>query len=503
MTFPFPELPKPSVDQPPFAWFQDSASSSQRLADHFLKLKKPTDVTSETLELLNISFDQECDFEKLVPYASKSGQPYLPPKSWLEGPNDTEPGANPAQPILLSNGRKAPDSKDFYIRAKEILHKNEDAFIALSRKPSPGQVPPRLAHFRKFWEGLDNLAYYWDNSLDDYQPPKEEDSSSSTGGQNETSQHPDPPILAMEGPETQAAPCKKQKTDTVGNGSAGSFGSLGFGADIIPPPPMSIASSEALSARTAPPKLPWAMNTQAEAEKPVDLSKGSYSGYRIGNGAEMPDQYRLECVRGFLEPIAWAFAITFVPHRRPPVLCLENVRFPIRMNSVGWRSPSDRLAARRGGLEGPVIGIQCRPEVFGLTGNIQAESILDTVRELGGMLLLAQERAREGRTEKRGGEGKWWTTTPRWGGGPGGEVGEAAGASDAPSQETKQKETDKVPERLKAPGSKRRPSPAEAWKVLRPGGPLWDPRIIYEAIGKEKDSEWDEVSGCFSCGNMY
>jgi hypothetical protein len=157
------------------------------------------------------------------------------------------------------------------------------------------------------------------------------------------------------------------------------------------------------------------------------------------------------------------------------------------------------MKARQGWMEGPVLGVQCRPDTnFGAGGNLEAESVLDVVRELGGMLLLAQERAREGKSEVRAGEGKWWTTALRWGGGPGGEVGEATGASDDVEQASSTpppKPEVKVPGRPRM-GSKdrRRPSPAEIWKMLRVGNPLWDPKIVYEAIGKESGAEWDEVS---------
>jgi hypothetical protein len=210
----------------------------------------------------------------------------------------------------------------------------------------------------------------------------------------------------------------------------------------------------------------------------------------------MPDQYRIDCVRAFLEPIAWAFGVTLSQHRRPPVLKLENVRFPVRMSSVAWRGPQDRTKARQGWMEGPVLGMQCRADVnFGAAGQLDAESVLDTVRELGGLLLLAQERAREGKTERRGGEGKWWTINPRWGGGPGGEVGDAQGAGDAPVKEAITPQDEKAMQR-NPDGSKsrRRPTPAEVWKILRPGHPSWDPKIVYEAIGKDRTSEWDDVS---------
>lgn len=516
MTFPTPDLPKASIDQPPSAW----AESTLKIPKHFLSLRKPSDVGLETLELLNVSFEPECDFDTLVPYAHATGAPYLPPNTWLEPPDSERPAIpdiNSDPPLLLSNGRRVPDRNDFWQRAKELLHNNEDAFAALSRRPKPDQVPPRLAHFRKFWEGLDNWAYYWDNSLDEYLPPKDD---SADGEKDEVLENvtTDAEVKL----KTGLGPIKKQKMDSMSlNGTAElPFPAMDFGAD-----PLALfgfggsfeeallsgsleaslsggshrtISTDTLPARPSAAKVPWAANMPSVAEKPVDLSKGSYRGYRIGNGADMPDQYRLECVRGFLEAISWAFGVTLSPHRRPPVLCIGNVRFPVRMNTVGWKSPKDRMAARRGILEGPVLGVQCRPDVFGLSDNIQAKSLLDVARELGGMLLIAQERAREGKTEKRAGQGKWWTSKPRWGGGPGGETAEAVDTvpTSASTSDTSVEKAAKVTQKLSArqkPGMRRRPNMSEHWKILRPSATLWDPKVMYEATGKERGSDWDEV----------
>lgn len=136
------------------------------------------------------------------------------------------------------------------------------------------------------------------------------------------------------------------------------------------------------------------------------------------------------------------------------------------------------------------MGVQTRPETsFRLpeeqVGKGRGEA-LDLLREVAALLLLAQERAREGKSEKKPGEGKWYTSTPRWGGGPGGEVGNAAGNSD---EETSKKE-DKKFGRTKS----RRTSAAEAYKTLHPGMGTWDPKTTYLAIGKREESEVDDVS---------
>ncbi|KAF2477803.1 uncharacterized protein BDR25DRAFT_250046 [Lindgomyces ingoldianus] len=500
VTFPCLTPPKPLSTKLPSAW------TTPGIPAHFLTLKKPSDVSCDTLALLNISFRPQCDFETLLLSVSKDGEPYVPPKSWLDPPGLGELEASSASqlsPALLSNGRRVPDRKEFYMRVKELSFNNEDAFANLTRKANPGQAPLRLAHFRRFWEGLDNMAYYWDSSLDEYFPPSRENATTEVDTlQNQASGN-DHDHEQMQKDRAEAEckdtsleePRKKAKTGAESNETITlPINSLGV-TSTRPAPPSSISSSKALPARIAPPKLPWVVDSGSLTQKPIDLSRGTYRGYRIGNGAEMPDQYRLECVRSFLEPIAWAFGVTFIPHRRPPVLCLEHVRFPVRMNTVAWRGPADRTKARQGWMEGPVIGVQCRPDTnFGSNGNLEAESVLDAARELGGMLLLAQERAREGKTEKKAGEGKWWTTTPRWGGGPGGEVGEATGTSDALSQEATPKAEEKAPNRARF-GSKdrRRPSPADTWKALKPGNPLWDPKIVYEAIGRDPSDECDEV----------
>jgi hypothetical protein len=486
------------------------AERTSGISKHFLSLKKPSDVTEKTLAHLNVTFEPECDFETLFSSLSNSAQSHLPPKSWLQSPNQEQPPAPETEAPFLSNGRKAPTQAEFFARARELFFNNNDAFSTLTRKGHEGQAPLRLAHFRKFWEGLDNMAYYWDNSLDEYRqadpkaagnsfettPSVEIDASTKaeeTKGETKTDW-----IAKMGsslGSPSEEEPRKKAKTEAVSDRTmATPIHSNGFGGGFIAAQTTAINPSRVLPARIAPHKTPWATSTEAR-QKPTDMSQGSYRGYRIGNGAEMPDQYRIDCVRAFLEPIAWAFGVTFLQHRRPPVLTMENVRFPVRMTSVSWRGPQDRVKARQGWMEGPVLGIQCRPDVnFGSTGNLDAESYLDAVRELGGLLLLAQERHREGKIEKQAGLGKWWTTKERWGGGPGGEA-ENSENSTNPEPKAQEKLAGRNPDGSKM---RRRPTPAQVWKILRPGNPLWDPKVVYEAIGRDKSIEWDDVGFCIT-----
>ncbi|KAG9190163.1 hypothetical protein G6011_08251 [Alternaria panax] len=508
--FPFLEPPEPSINTLPASWTQPGA----KISGHFLRLKKPTDVSEDTLALLNVTFQPPCDLETLLSSLSNNAESFLPPSSWVNLPEEQEPVPHPeSTATLLSNGRQLPDQREFYVRARELLFKNTDAFSTLTRKSSGSQTPLRLAHFRKFWEGLDNLAYYWDTSLDEYLPPVQaasDDSGETTVSDSlqeptnaesrETKRETDSDRAPTARPGSRAPedeePRKKAKVEDAGSKtrSAEAHGAKSSNEASVSATVPSNSPNNVLPARAAPPKTPWAANMESES-KTIDLSNESYRGYRIGNGVEMPDQYRIDCVRSFLEPIAWAFGVTLSPHRRPPVLTIEHIRFPVRMSSVAWQAPQDRAKARHGYMEGPVLGVQCRADTgFGLTGNLKKQSTLDAVRELGGLLLLAQERAREGKSERRGGEGRWWTAKERWGGGPGGEVGETIGTTEIISKDAASKPEGKPTERNRD-GSKarRRPSPAEIWKTLRPGNPLWDPKVTYKAIGKDKSVECDDV----------
>ncbi|KAH6644044.1 hypothetical protein C7974DRAFT_13128 [Boeremia exigua] len=507
-TFPALDPPIPSTESPPASW---SRANVTGITKQLLGLRKPSDVTKETLAQLNVTFQPECDFETLLSSLPHDATVHMPPAMWLNAPDQQEPSTGEPVVTLLSNGRRVPDRKEFYVRARELLFNNDDAFSTLTRKATGGQAPLRLAHFRKFWEGLDNMAYYWDNSLDEYRTPDpetdstaaEKDSLSNENNRSndqETHAETKPDWIAKMGSgfgsPTEGEPRKKAKTEAVCDqtldqpvNANGFGGSTGTAAQTV-----SIAPSRVLPARIAPSRFRNTINTEPQG-KPVDMSQGSYRGYRIGNGSEMPDQYRIECVRAFVEPIAWAFGVTLSQHRRPPVLVLQHVRFPIRMSSVAWRGPQDRMKARQGWMEGPVLGIQCRPDVsFGASGNLDAESNLDAIRELGGLLLLAQERVREGTVERVAGDGKWWATKERWGGGPGGEVEDGVASSEANGTETTPSAQEKSLQR-NADGSRprRRPTPVQVWKIVKPGNPLWDPKVIYEAIGKESDAEWDDV----------
>lgn len=118
------------------------------------------------------------------------------------------------------------------------------------------------------------------------------------------------------------------------------------------------------------------------------------------------------------------------------------------------------------------------------------------------MLLTAQERARQGEAEVRPGEGKWWTTVPRWGGAPNDSVSdnekETHGEDKLPSESGYARKRSKYEHPFLAsrrPSSARKMSNSDRWKIIQPGPGLWDKRMRYIQIGKPLDSAFDDVSG--------
>ena len=157
-----------------------------------------------------------------------------------------------------------------------------------------------------------------------------------------------------------------------------------------------------------------------------------YKGFRVSTGAKMPEGYRVDAARAFLGVISELFGCKMANPKRVPLLELRRLQIPVTQTAIIWRLPGDKAYLKQGYLEGPVLGLQCRAETAFVKDHHAA--IVDVAREIAGLLLLAQERAREGKTQHIPGEGKWYTTKPRWGGGPGGEFGEAEGNKDVKLQ---------------------------------------------------------------------
>lgn len=371
---------------------------------------------------------------------------------------------------------------------EELRTENGAAYREVLRLPVPKfGHRAKLGHARRFWTGLEQMSQYWDTSLDEY----------------------------YEVPDL-----KTQPASTVP------------GTDVRLPPPK---------------------NGDTEMEdacKSTQTMKRVYKGRRIGTGRDMPEEYRDEMLKGLMEAIAWAFNCQVTTPSQQPKVAIGKVLIPVKQTWVVGRGPRDRLEAKKGMLEGPVMGVFSRGQTgYGAEAHkdlMQAE-VCDLLREVGTMIGLAQERAREGKVEKKGGDGMWYTSVHRWGGGPGGPMGwedetqestvkgkakkhSGAGAAAhrkrplshadlakmmeeldeadlVPShirrkaeEGTKEKEKEREKGKDGSPrpisgsrnksgtgaGAKKWTAMGEKWKTIKPGPSGWDPRMKYMRIGRSR-----------------
>jgi hypothetical protein len=402
----------------------------------------------------------------------------LPPLPWEEEPEikSAEEGEDQARP-LMSNGLPYPPKDRFETLRTELSFDQDNSFREVARlPPREGRSRVRLTQSRKFWTGLERMAQYWDTSIDNYfERPVSPDP---------TPQQTPPAEREAQGDEMQTDVPFVDTTQTYSTDDK---------MDV----------DREAGAKIPHPTVPM------------------YTGRRIGAGIEMPDDIRDETIRSFIEMAAWPFGCQVTVPTLPPRLTVGNLLFPVRQSFQVARSPRDRQIARQGILEGPLFIAQCRPETtFRVTGDEPGSGIgevCDLFREVGGMLLAAQERAREGAAELRPGEGKWWTTKPRFGGAPNDGIlddlvknsgipipesmlGDGESASSAPEAETARKrhkfehsQGSYATSLARRPSAMRKLSSSEKWKILQPGPSLWDKRMVYQQIGRANDSAYDDV----------
>lgn len=461
-----PAVPKP-LDFPAYNLSDMGGHESEAsLHDlyHFLSsIKKPQDISPSSFQALNLRMEQDVPIQLMVQGDQLAS---LPPLPWeLPGGQTADQPSEDAPRVLMSNGHPYPSSERFDVIRNELLKENDDAFREVARlPPREGRPRTRITQTRKFWAALERMSQYWDTSLDNYyeRPATPEGKA----GENADKMHTDDDDQK---PPSKDPPRENKRAD-----------------------PMDVDDSSAAQHSNGSPG-------QEKAETPM-VSK--YTGRRTGAGHEMPEDVREETVRSFAEMAAWPFGCQAPVPSMPPRLTVKSLLFPIRQSFSTARSPSDRQLARKGIMEGPLFVGQCRPETTFREPDEEpgrgANEMCDLYREVGVMLLAAQERAREGATEVRPGEGKWWTTKPRWGGAPNEGIEEDVSNSDEqpssePENSRKRSKHGHPPGSSRRPGNGRKLSNSERWKLVQPGPSLWDKRTHYMQIGKNRESPFDDV----------
>ncbi|KAF7595062.1 hypothetical protein BBP40_007465 [Aspergillus hancockii] len=425
-------------------------------------IRKPQDISPDKFKALNLKVDSDLPVSRIV---CKDGPAFFPPLPWEDTSPNSSPLTEDGSPILMENGNPYPPKERFDVLKDELLLENDDAFREVARlPPREGRQRVRVTQARKFWTGLERMAQYWDTSLDNYYKR---------------------PAISKEATKGESG--GKLQTD-----------------DEAPPSEVLHKSDIQMDIDNLPKSEATEKSPKDQGDEKNELVE-MYTGRRIGAGHEMPEDIRDETIRALTEMAAWPFGCQVALPIVPPRLSIKSLLFPVRQTFEAARSPQDRQLARSGVMEGPVFVAQCRPETcFRAPQDVPGTGfgeVCDLFREVGGMLLAAQERARQGMTEVKPGEGKWWATTPRWGGAPNDAVGDSGnlhngeekpGLDNGNSHKRSKYEHPFLASR-RAGSAARKLSNCEKWKFVHPGPGLWDKRMRYIQIGKDLENPFDDI----------
>ncbi len=280
---------------------------------------------------------------------------------------------------------------------KELDIDNQDAYREVLRLPPlEGRKKPRLAYSRNFYASLEDMCRYWDDSKDNYYEIEATESASSAAEPAEPS-----------ATRKENEPCK--------NADAGMKDAAGEGVEELDPKKGTKAASS----------IPQSLDSIEIPARPK--MKQVYKGLRLGNGEQMSPGTRIAAVRSLLKMAVHKFNCRDYDVHPREKLRIRNINLPSTFyNFCVARMPSDVKLARARMIEGPLLGVHSRMEVRFKSRDGLPDSTSDFVgekydlfREVGGLLVLAKQRAREGPTPaKQPSADQWWAVKHRWGGGP-------------------------------------------------------------------------------------
>lgn len=360
-------------------------------------LHRPASLGDAYFDALGVHVHPDAPAEDILPDRS-----YLPSNSeeWEGLTLDQASAKDPSFQIPLSNGSTSPAARSYLERLTELSIDNEAAYRTVRRiRPEPGTRAVRLGNSYEFFRQLEQMAGYWDDTS---MPPV---TYADAAGEHGAEQAPCTPAHDSAPTSGSADPVAAEQPDALATGA-----------------PDGVESSSATS-------------------EPEDKSQWRVT-YRSASGSSMPTEIRHNLISAFIKLVSYDFGCNITAPRVEPRVHLlappraTSSRGPPREPTASYfvsgcvvltRTPTTREAARSGVVEGPLAAISARNTT---SFTKPTERYVDFGRELVAALVTAQLRAREGHEEKRFGEGKWWATAKRWGGGEGGPIGrEADGAS--------------------------------------------------------------------------
>ncbi|KAJ9611956.1 hypothetical protein H2200_003551 [Cladophialophora chaetospira] len=428
-----------------------------------------------------------------------------------------------ARPLLYDS--------DLTAMLAELEVDNEDAYREILRLPPlEGHKKPRLAYSRNFFASLEDMSRYWDASKDNYYEVESKEGEDSSKDKLQVIEAnvrhvPRSSDIEMAGTAQNEQEMQRKNTVLLQSGSA---------------------DSNITTDTTELPTRP--------------KMKQVYKGNRLGSGEQMAAGTRVAAIRNLLKMAVHKFSCRDYDVNPRERLRIRNINVPaVSYNFCVAKLPADPKLLRSRMVEGPVMAVHCRNEVrfksreglLGPTSDFVGEKF-DLFREIGGMLMLAKQRAREGSTlSKEPREDQWWAIKRRWGGGETkwGQIASEVLEDDDPSwnpeerrlqMEKREKEEEDrkkaesaavadlknlKPEDLMSnpltPSSERpkkkkksgddggiskdkaeykdgkrlvyvpplRRKWYQEWLRIRPNGPCWDEKIIFRTVGKPGESE--------------
>lgn len=464
------------------------------LSKLFTSIKNPASLTPLHVSALNLRVNSNISLDRLIPINQ------LPSLVWESDPasHGNVSGSSRLTNTVdkLCNGTCVPGHQAYYVRMRELLSDNEDVYRVVERRPMDPKLPSvKITHFRRFFQELHIVGEYWDTSLDGPSPQSDPGIITTIPAQND--------VMNVDRQGSEGQPIRNDgipKAATMINAQHVTSNLLHSTITTMSTDP---SSSDPKCKQSSPSSITSLSNIQ-----PSTSARGTYTSRRTSTGSRMPLVHRHNVLKEFLEPILWAFGCRCDIPRAQPYLLLRNLKIPIDLSSVVYSSPEKRPATVRGTLQGPLMGAQGRSETAFGEGDGQAD-IADLLREVGAMLLLAQQRAREGQEEIVPNADKWFVTRPRWGGGSGEAIGEVLAPSSVEEVANQEQRSDGVRGQTEEPPMKKRSferrvrgekgreakKKEDLKKSVMPPVSMWDKRVKYMRIGKDAESNLDDVSG--------
>lgn len=223
-------------------------------------------------------------------------------------------------------------------------------------------------------------------------------------------------------------------------------------------------------------------------------------GLRIGSGESMPTDFRQSLITAFIKLVSYDFGCNVVRSSTEPRLQLSSPSNSISRRKsyipshcqFVFQGPRTKAAARLGLVSGPVAAVSVRATTDFSMPDIETTQARDLAQETLVALLTAQHRARQNKSEHKFGEGEWWATRPRWGGGLGGPIGKEAN-DDSQGQDASGA-VGGNPQSLRSPKKPRKNLAVyDRYRMVRPSSYNWDRRATYELIGKQYGTNYDDV----------